>query len=365
MNAEVVFYVSGHGFGHATRISALIHALHVTAQRPVAMGVRSEAPRWIFEQRTPHVTCEGAEIDIGVHQPNGLDIDLPRSLAAHEAFAAGWESAIEREARWIRKMGASLVVADVPALAFAAARRAGVRALGVANFSWDWILEAYQEVQPRWRPIVEAYRAAYETAEALFRLPLHGDLSAFPNIIDVPLLVNRARRSVAECRRAVGIPPGETRRVVLFSFGGLGSSSLEPTAKDELEDYLFVGVGPAPQGFRGDWIAVQGPGALPHEELIVACDAVIGKPGFSTAAEVLTHRRRFLFLARDHFRESPVLEQGLAHQGCARAMPRDDFSSGRWRASLDALFAQPAPPPPPPSDGAEVIAAAILKLLER
>ncbi len=358
MGASILFYVSGHGFGHATRSAALIQAVRARSDRMLA--VRSEAPHWIFTSRSPQVSCSSAPIDVGLLQPNGLDLDLAASLDAHEAFGNDWDDAIEREARWISEMDAELVVADVPALAFAAARRAGVRAVGVGNFGWDWILDAYTEAEPRWSPIVERYRAAYATADQLFRLPLAGDMSAFSQITDVPLLVNRSALDFDESRRALGIATTEQRRIVLVSFGGLGQIAACADANTDLDDYLFIGIGPRPSGFPGAWLDVADP-AIPHEQLICAADAVLGKPGFSTVAEVLAHERRFLFLSRKNFRENEILVQGLSRVGCAREMPRDDFASGRFRPHLDALFDQPPPAPAPRTDGADQIASALLR----
>lgn len=355
----MLFYVSGHGFGHATRIAALIQAVCARTDRVVA--VRSEAPHWIFSMRAPQVHYSSAPIDVGLVQASGLDLDLPASLAAHEAFGARWEDAIEREARWIAQSGAELVVADIPALAFAAAQRAGVRAVGVSNFGWDWILDAYTTEEPRWAPIVERHRNAYATADQLFRLPLSGNMSAFPRITDVPLLVNRSSLDVEECRQAAGIAAGERRRVVLVSFGGLGQSSVAAGAAADLDGYLFIGVGPRPLDFAGDWLALPGTDAIPHEQLICAADAILGKTGFSTVAEVLAHQRRFLFLARENFRENEILVRALTRRGGALEMPRTDFTSGRWRPQLDALFEQPPLGPPPPTDGAEQIAIALVQ----
>jgi len=47
--ADLVFYVSGHGYGHATRSVALIAALRRMSPDPLRIHVRSGAPRWIFE----------------------------------------------------------------------------------------------------------------------------------------------------------------------------------------------------------------------------------------------------------------------------------------------------------------------------
>jgi len=333
----------------------------------LAIHVRSNAPHWIFRERDARAACSGGELELdpGMLQPNGLDLDLPATLAAHERFCADWERHVAREAAFLRELGVGLVVSDIAPLAFAAAARAGLPAIGVANFSWDWILDAYCAREPAWRPIVARYAEAYATAELLLRLPLCGEFPAFPRVRDVPLLVHRSRRSREACRRAIGLDPRERRRVVLVSFGGFGHAALRAAAADDLHGYLFVSIGAPPAELGAAWQLLPRPAPVPHEDLVQACDAVLGKPGYGTVAEVMAHGARFLHLPREDFREIPVLQSALRRFGGSRELPRADFESGRWRGPLDALFAEPAPRPCEPADGAAHTALALLEALQR
>jgi len=355
---RIAFYVSAHGFGHAVRIGALLAALRERARGGIELQVRSEAPRELFARRDPGAVHSAARIDVGVIQRSALELDLPASLAAHEAFLASWDAAVAREAAWLREARAELVVGDIPPLAFAAADRAGLPAAAVANFSWDWILEAWAADEPRWRPVVVRYAAAYGLAERLFRLPLHGELRAFPSVVDVPFLVNRSRADPARVAEALGFAANDPRPLVLVSFGGFGSGPVAAARWDALDAYRFAGFGAAPAGFPAAWRRV--PEHVAHEDVVAACDVVIGKPGYSTCAEVIAHRARFLHLPRTDFREVAPLESGLASCACSQPMPRQDFFAGRWRRHLDAILARARPAAAPPADGAEVIAEALL-----
>jgi L-arabinokinase len=359
--ADLVFYVSGHGYGHATRSAALIAALRRMSSDGLRIHVRSEAPHWIFQERDPRATCSTADIDPGIIQRNALDIDLEATIQAHERFAGTWEMRLHQEAELLQRMAPRVVVSDIPPLAIGAAAVAGIPAAGVSNFSWDWILAGYARREARLRPLVRRYAEAYHKADCLFRLPMHGDLGAFPMIVDVPLLTHRPRLPRALVRSRLGITEGEDLPVVLISFGGFGSGPLAWCDAPELEGYVFLSFEEKPEGFRGDWRRLPAPSGVPHEELVAACDVVIGKPGYSTAAEVLAQRARFLYLSRADYTEGPVLEAGLQRDGCARAIPRDDFFAGRWREHLDALLAQPLPAQSPPANGAEIIAAQLLE----
>jgi hypothetical protein len=360
--AGLAVYVSGHGFGHATRQVALIRALRARAPE-LEIRVRSGAPGWIFSERDPALACSAAAIDPGVLQTSGLDVNAAGTLAAHESFLAEWDLALEREAEWLAAGRPCLVVADVPPLACAAASRAGIPAWVVANFTWAWIFEEWAGAEARWQPVVARHRQAYAAAELAFRLPLHhpDDFAGFARVEDAPLLANRSRLSRAAARARLGVDEDDPRRLVLVSFGGFGSGGFRGGG-DDLSAYRFVALDPGTPGSPpGDAIALPRPCPIPHEDLMCACDAVIGKAGYSTIAEALVHDTRFLYLPRANFPEAPVLQRGLERLGCARAMPRADFEAGRWRAHLDALFASPGPGPGPSADGAERIADALLE----
>ncbi len=148
------FYVTGHGFGHASRIAAVLRAL--LRQSPEAsIHVRTQAPSWFFQEISEKIECSTASIDVGMMQKDAFNIDFEASLLAHEAFCAEWDSHLHRELRFLEQKKPDLIIGDVPALAFAAAHEVGIPSLAIANFSWDWILEPYAERDARWQPIAE------------------------------------------------------------------------------------------------------------------------------------------------------------------------------------------------------------------
>ena len=59
----------------------------------------------------------------------------------------------------LRALDAALVVADIPPLALAAARLAGVPAIALGNFTWDWIYRDY----PGGEAAADAHRRGLST----------------------------------------------------------------------------------------------------------------------------------------------------------------------------------------------------------
>ena len=72
--AVLVFYVSGHGFGHASRDIEVMNALHRAAP-DVSIVVRTSAPRWLFDLTlNAPVTWLPAECDTGVVQIDSVNV---------------------------------------------------------------------------------------------------------------------------------------------------------------------------------------------------------------------------------------------------------------------------------------------------
>src|SRR5438045_5380229 len=90
----------------------------------------------------------------------------------------------------------------------------------MTNMCWDWIYGEYTGGFPAFAPLVEHLRESYGRASLLLRLPMHGDLNAFPCWRDIPLVARRATVAADDVRGRLELPRCDP--VVLLSFGGLG-----------------------------------------------------------------------------------------------------------------------------------------------
>ena len=358
----LVLYATGHGYGHATRASAV--AAELKRQAPgQGLEVRTEAPAWIFQEPCPGLPVSRGGADPGLAQRDALAVDLPRSLERQAALDAQWPRLVESEARWLRERGAKLVAGDIPPLAFAAAAEAGIPSVGVSNFSWDWIFEPFASRDPRWEGPRRRCAQAYARAEGVLRLPLSGDFPSFSAVLDVPLLCRLDATTPQAWRAARGLS-GDRRPMILVTFGGFGVALPALAAREDLRGFLFAGFGPRPAGLEADWLELRDGTSADQLPAMAACDAVLCKPGYGLFSEALGHGKRVLYVPRtDGFREVDALVAGLRRRGACGALPAPELLAGRWRGPLEELLALPAPPPVP-AEGARVIARALLDRLE-
>jgi hypothetical protein len=76
---------------------------------------------------------------------------------------------VRRESQYVRANRIELIAADVPFVAGDVAEAAGVRAVAVSNFTWDWI---YDPWFGREHPdLIETIRASYAKFHSILHMP--------------------------------------------------------------------------------------------------------------------------------------------------------------------------------------------------
>ncbi len=367
----VVFYVSGHGFGHASRDIEVANRL--VAREPEArVIVRTAAPRWLFDlAAADRVEFQSCETDTGVVQIDSLRLDEDETARRAAAFYADFDRRVAGEASFLESRRPSIVVGDIPPLAFAAAARAGVPALAIGNFTWDWIYEAYATFEPIAPHVIPTIRDAYRAACGALRLPLHGGFTTMGGpVVDIPFIARRSERDPHETRRALGLPEG--RPIVLASFGAYGVRL--PYAAVACEGDLTVvttdrSAGGDPPENGGAIVRIDERALYDHgfryEDLVAAVDVVVTKPGYGIVSECLANDTALIYTSRGRFAEYDVFVAGMPRVVRCRFVPQEDLLAGRWSDAVRAVVDQPRAPERPRIDGAEIAAQAILQLAMR
>jgi L-arabinokinase len=368
----IVWYISGHGFGHASREIEIINALR--DRRPdIPIVVRTGARRWLFDLtlRSP-VDFQPADCDTGVVQIDSLRLDEEATVRRAASFYADFDARVEAERDVLASLGPALVIGDVPPLAFAAAHAAGIPSIAIANFTWDWIYDGYEPERFGAPDLVEQIRDACAHAGLFLRLPMWGGFEMAPPEAtrDLPLVARRSARSPMETRKALGLPCDRT--LVLLSFGGHGLKGLSPAAFDTFgDDFVAVLTGHlemsevARQSRRG--VVEFDERGLYHagwryEDLVAAVDVVATKPGYGIIAECAAHQTALLYTSRGHFIEYEVLVQEMPTYVRSQFIPQTALFAGEWRPYLEELLSQDRPEPADVT-GAAVAADVILERL--
>ena len=351
--ASIVFYVSGHGFGHASRSTELIRTL-VAGWPDAPVVVRTAAPRRLFraiaDATAPMIDVQALDADTGIVQIDSLRLDEEGSARQAARFHATFDHRVAMEADVLQRQRADVVIGDIPPLAFAAAARAGVPSVAVGNFTWDWIYGIYPAFDRLAPDVIPQVRRAYATATRALRLPLHGGFEPMAAVTrDIPFIARRSARDPAETRRALRLGEGQ-RPLVLPSFGAYGAPFPVERLKESQRFTVIEPVQDPPEG-------------LLYEDLVAAADVVVSKPGYGIVSECVANGTALLYTSRGRFAEYDVFVEEMPRVLRCRYISQEDLFAGRWAGAVEAVLAQPPPSEQPRVDGAEVAAQAIMDLV--
>jgi hypothetical protein len=355
----VAVFVSPHGYGHAARACAVMEALAATLP-DVRFDVFTLVPEWFFADS---VTCPFSYhpllTDVGLVQTTPLVEDPDETLRRLDEFLPFTEGQLKGLARLLRGLGCRLVLCDISPLGLAVARRAGIPSALIENFTWDWIYEPYAESRPAFARHIALLGQLFE-GETL-HIQADPVCRPDPRFGRVPPMSRTPRASGAEVRRHLGVPADAP--VVLLTMGGVPWQPAYLRRLEDHDDVIFVVPGGSERPERrGSLVSLPHRSGFFHPDLVHASDAVVGKLGYSTLAEVFAAGVPFGYVGRPTFRESAALASFTAAHMPGLALAPAEISGEGWLERLPDLLALPRAGGGR-RNGAAVAAAAIQQVL--
>ncbi|KAH8826507.1 hypothetical protein DL96DRAFT_1608173 [Flagelloscypha sp. PMI_526] len=162
------YYCSGHGYGHATRVSAFATALLSLPEdvRP-EVHITSSAPKMVFAL----AIAAGAHyreslIDPVIVQPVAYQVDRRKSVDVLDEFLSKKDSLLAKETCWLQSIRADCVLSDAAFLGCLAAHTLGLPSVLITNFSFDSIYSFLSTKIPDSRPtLLQLPQAGYAEAD--------------------------------------------------------------------------------------------------------------------------------------------------------------------------------------------------------
>lgn len=353
---RISFFVSSHGFGHASRACAVMQSLR-RQQPDLSLRVYTRTPEWFFRDSVGKLDYRAMQTDIGLVQRSPLLEDVPATLAELAAFMPFRPGVVDGLAAEIADQ--DLVVCDVSPLGLRAAAAAGVKSVLIENFTWDWIYRAYVDEHPGLAPFIDYVEAVNRTAG--LRIQAEPVCRRVPDAVTAGPIARELHESRAAVRERLGIEPGTP--LVLVSMGGVPA---EYPFLDQLparDDCVLLLPGAAKER-RRDRALLMLPerSGFHHPDLVNACDALVCKAGYSTLAEAYQAGVPLAWFPRERFPESPVLDAFIAREMPGIRLRPCDWQDGTWIDRLPELLLLKRRPPALAA-GADQVAGRLLQRL--
>lgn len=322
----IVYYISAHGFGHAVRSSTVIG--QIPEEIPVI--VRTEiTPVLLREGISRSFRLEPESFDCGAVQSDGFTVDAAATLSRYSDIHLQNSRRLKEEVQFLQSAGAHLVVSDVASFPLVAASTAGIPGIALGNFTWADIYEPLVEGLPSYRSLLEEIRQEYSLATAGLKLPLSLPMADIPQLIDVPLVCGQGEPIRPALAGWLDIDP-DLRWVLVY----VGQFPLEfdwgRLASYAGWQFLVVGKESPASG-----IVALDPSRFSVPDMFASCDAVLGKPGYGTAADTIGAGLPFVYAMPMGFAESNILDTKLTEWGRAVRVDRETLLKGDVRPALE------------------------------
>jgi len=358
---KIAYFITPHGFGHAARASAVMGAL-LKKNPNLHFDIFTWVPKWFFDHTLAgHFDYFPYETDVGMVQNNSLTENFPATVQKLDAMLPFCVPCLGGLVTQIKLDKCALVLCDVAPMGIAVARAAGIPSILIENFTWDWIYEGYLEQAPALVPHIKYLKKIFTETDYLIQThPLcetkHADLT-------VPPISRPIKTPAAEIRHALGIPL--SAKVVLLTMGGMhwDYTFLQKLESQNNTYFIIPGSVENEMVIRNNLVLLPHASPYFHPDLINAADAVVGKVGYSTLAEIYQAGIPFGYVTRAQFTESAILVDFIQREMTGIEITPSEFETGNWTAKLPQLLALPKTAGNRPN-GADEVSAFVLDVLK-
>ncbi len=349
---NIAYFVSPHGFGHAARSSAVMDRLISDGN---FIHVFTSVPHWFFQNSLPSGGYEYHffRSDVGLIQKDPFREDIPQTLKAlAEVFSlekAGYGSVVKE----LNDLEIKVVFTDISPIGVMIGQKLRVPVVLIENFTWDWIYQWYTNPYSEIREWVDYFSKIYQSQTIHIQtIPFCGEQKT--DLIVQPIS-RKPRIAKNLIREKLGISKDE--KMVLITMGGIPAVVGDQIFAELSEDFKIVfPVGEVDLELRqGNIIYLPHNHQYFHPDLVQASDLVIAKVGYSTIAEVYQSQVPMLYLARESFRESKVLEKFVSDKMGGAWVSDTDFTQGLWGQKANTLIQERQLNPTTPINGADQV----------
>jgi hypothetical protein len=355
---RIAVFISPHGFGHAARAASVMEAL-AEIESSFQFDIFTTVPDWFFANSNSFAfQYHRLETDIGLVQKTPFQEDLPATVQRLKNFMPFNQSGIAAIAEKIRHIGCKLVVCDIAPMGIRVAKEAGVPSILIENFTWDWIYQGYEEKFDEYNAYLQSIfaEATWHIQTQPVCKPEKVDFTADP-------VSRKIKSSSRQIRQSLGL--SDSCKVVVITAGGVPKNyGFIDKLKNQTDTHFIIPGASDSENIQNNLILLPENSAYFHPDLMNAADAVVGKIGYSTIAEVYQAGVPFGYAARAHNREAKPLVDFVENHMSGFAIGESEFQNGDWIHRLQDLLVLPRIEQDT-SNGADQIAGFISALVKK
>jgi len=366
---SIAVYISNHGFGHATRMSALVEEL-------VKIGIRchiiTNRPQEIFSHLNPQYTIyRKLALDFGIRQQDWLNTDIEATAKDLIALWESKETLIKEEIDYCLQQKISFIVSDISFLPFLVAERLSIPSCGVSNFDWFYVYDGILNIRSENEKtedskgvgsdldrVLQGIKSCYSKADFAIALPFSDgeSIGSFRKVFNGGLLAKKVKGNRKSLERDFNLQAD--RDVLLLAIKEREWNFEELSNLCQTGNYVLC----KQKGFEHSLYRTI-PETYPFAQIVSTADVVVTKTGYSTLAESVQYGRKVVYSDRKMFPEDRVLVKGMKNYKASYYLDPDELERADWNEILKSLKSKKARSVP--NQNRQVATLLLNKLMDR
>lgn len=295
---KIIYYITDHGKGHATRSIAIIKKLQ---ENNFDVTIRNSNAKELITHQIPDAKIIGGLTDVGpIMKKNGFSIDTKKSVYEICKWINKIESLSSKEIEIFSKIKPDLVITDISPMPLLAAKKSHITSIAISNFSWYDVLKFIPKLD------LTKLKKFYDNADLAIKLPLGTSMEHFGKIKNVGLIFRNTTKTKEIVRQELGIKKG--KKMVLFALSG--SNHEIQSKKGSNVEYVSLNTKINPKLNPKNLEQV-----MDGQNYVLASDLVIGKCGYGLISECLSNGIPFFYVADKSHIEQMGIEKDLVKRG--------------------------------------------------
>ncbi|KYC49921.1 MAG: hypothetical protein APG12_01170 [Candidatus Methanofastidiosum methylothiophilum] len=326
---KICFYISDHGYGHATRDIAIIR--HLRSTTDIDITVKTNRPYNLVRDSLPNVKLIDCINDKGVVLENlKPKVDRNKTLALFEMWCENWESYTKKETIFCKENNIDLIISDIAPQPFLVANELGIPSIAISNFTWHSVFSYIYGNNT----ITKRLEDAYKCATLACVLPFSEPMKVFNKRVPVSLVSRNIDVPRYELRKSLGI--GNNEKLI---YAGLGKSMDESILSnlfgiEEKNIKLLLPSGVKINSERNIGIPLD---YTETQNYLGACDLIVSKAGYSTVSEAVKAKVPIFIFQRKDFYEDIFLAKEIKKLKIGEIISFEEFVSSDWINKIDKL----------------------------
>lgn len=295
---KLIYYITDHGKGHATRSVALIRKLQ---NHGIIVIVRNSNAIDFLQNSLPGIEIKEGLTDIGpILNPDGISINHDESINKISYWIENINDFSDKEMEFLKSQKPDIIISDVSPMPLIAASSLNIPSIIISNFSWYDVLTFLPD------NLRLKLKQFYELADLCLQLPLGTKMEHFKRKHKIPLIARSPTKTTDEIRKEFSIK--KSSPCILFALGG----SENQISFSYTDDIQIVSLN---TNFKKSIRKIDLSNTTEGQNLVSIADLVICKCGYGLISECLSNGTSFFYLANENHPEQMAISDELTKKG--------------------------------------------------